>query len=123
MAYTIAKKFRFCASHLIDGLPEGHKCGRLHGHNYTVEVVLSSPTLNPVGFVRDYGELAAFQEILDKQCDHHHLNDVLGHNIAKLTTAELLARYFFSVCKTAWPETVEVRVSETENTWASYRED
>jgi hypothetical protein len=52
--YTIAKRFAFSASHIIGGLPDEHPCGRLHGHNYEVEVVLQSATLDPVGFVRDH---------------------------------------------------------------------
>ena len=40
--YTIAKQFSFSASHVIDGVPEDHPCGRLHGHNYTVEVQLAA---------------------------------------------------------------------------------
>ena len=47
--YTIAKRFAFSASHVIGGLPADHPCARLHGHNYEVEVVLQSPTLDAVG--------------------------------------------------------------------------
>ena len=38
--FSISKQFHFCASHIIEGVPEGHPCGRLHGHNYVVELVL-----------------------------------------------------------------------------------
>jgi 6-pyruvoyltetrahydropterin/6-carboxytetrahydropterin synthase len=38
--YTIAKRFAFSASHVIGGLSVDHPCGRLHGHNYEVEVSL-----------------------------------------------------------------------------------
>jgi 6-pyruvoyl-tetrahydropterin synthase len=60
--YTIAKRFTFSASHIIGGLPAHHPCARLHGHNYEVEVTLRSPTLDAVGFVRDYHELSALRE-------------------------------------------------------------
>ena len=40
--YTITKRFAFSASHIIGGLPNGHPCARLHGHNYEVEVVLQA---------------------------------------------------------------------------------
>lgn len=120
--FRIAKKFSFSASHQLFGLPEGHKCGRLHGHNYTVEVVLRSETLNQVGFVRDYGDLGVLKKFLDEVLDHQHLNSVLVGTVGAPTTAECLARYLWALCKWWWPETEEVRVSETENTWASYRE-
>jgi 6-pyruvoyltetrahydropterin/6-carboxytetrahydropterin synthase len=74
--YTIAKTFAFSASHIIGGLPPEHPCGRLHGHNYEVEVILQAAALDGVGFVRDYRELSALKEFLDATLDHNHLNDV-----------------------------------------------
>src|SRR6185295_11378208 len=114
--FVIAKQFTFSAAHQLQGLPESHPCSRLHGHNYTVEVILASEKLDAVGFVVDYRELAWFKEWLDKNVDHRCLNDVFPFN----PTAENLARYFFGVCQTMWHEVVQVRVSETEKTWATY---
>jgi 6-pyruvoyltetrahydropterin/6-carboxytetrahydropterin synthase len=74
--YTIAKTFAFSASHIIGGLPPEHPCGRLHGHNYEVEVILQAAALDGVSFVRDYRELSALKEFLDATLDHNHLNDV-----------------------------------------------
>jgi 6-pyruvoyltetrahydropterin/6-carboxytetrahydropterin synthase len=116
--YTISKHFAFSASHTIGGLPADHRCTRLHGHNYEVEVSLQSSTLDAVGFVRDYGELSAVQDLLDVTVDHRHLNEVLGHD---RTTAEVIAKWLYDWCKGRWPEVVAVRVSETPRTWAEYR--
>lgn len=115
--YTIAKRFDFAASHVIEGLPEGHPCGRLHGHNYTVEVILSGEELNQVGFVVDYRDLAAFKRLIDEELDHRHLNDVLPCP----TTAENLARFLCEKARGLWTQVVAVRVSETPKTWAEYR--
>lgn len=41
VTYRIGKSFTFDAAHRLPGLRAGHKCGRLHGHTYTVEVVLT----------------------------------------------------------------------------------
>jgi 6-pyruvoyltetrahydropterin/6-carboxytetrahydropterin synthase len=117
--YIIQKEFHFSASHQILGLPPEHPCARLHGHNYRVEVVLSSETLDQVGFVRDYRELSLFKDYLDEQFDHRHLNDVLGD---ECVTAERMAKFFYGWCKQKWPEVSAVRVSETPKTWAEYRE-
>ena len=116
--YTIEKHFAFSASHVIGGLPAGHPCARLHGHNYEVAVVLQSQMLDAVGFVRDYRDLSALKEYLDAEFDHRHLNDVLGHD---RTTAETLAKWLYDWCKARWPEVAAVRVSETPKTWAEYR--
>jgi 6-pyruvoyltetrahydropterin/6-carboxytetrahydropterin synthase len=116
--YTIAKRFAFCASHRIGGLPPEHPCSRMHGHNYEVEVILQSASLDGIGFVRDYGELSVLQEFLDAAIDHRHLNDVRGHD---RTTAEVIGKWLYDWCKSRWPETVAVRVAETPRVWAEYR--
>jgi 6-pyruvoyltetrahydropterin/6-carboxytetrahydropterin synthase len=117
--YEIQKEFHFSASHQLLGLPEGHQCGRLHGHNYIVIVVLGSNDLNEHGFVVDYGELKPFKEYIDNTFDHRHLNDVLGFQ----TTAENMAKHLYLFAKDLWPQVIEVRVSETPKTWARYREE
>ncbi|WP_182083914.1 6-pyruvoyl tetrahydropterin synthase family protein [Aureimonas sp. ME7] len=116
--FRIAKRFEFSASHVLPMLPEGHPCARLHGHNYAVEVELASPTLDAVGFVRDYRELGVFKAYLDDTFDHRHLNDVLGHD---RVTAEVLAQHLFEWARARFPEVSAVRVSETPKTWAEYR--
>jgi len=51
--FKITKEFTFSASHQLFGLTKDHPCARLHGHNYVVEIELSSKELNSHGFVRD----------------------------------------------------------------------
>jgi 6-pyruvoyltetrahydropterin/6-carboxytetrahydropterin synthase len=116
--YTIAKRFVFSASHIIGGVSPEHPCGRLHGHNYEVEVILGAAAVDGVGFIRDYREISALKEFLDATVDHNHLNDVLGHD---RTTTEVLCKWLYDWCKARWPEVIAVRVSETPRTWAEYR--
>lgn len=126
MSYRISKRFEFSASHILHGLPEGHQCGRLHGHNYVVEVELEGDT-DPVGFVLDYGELAGFKRWIDATLDHRHLNDVMDEN----PTAEHLASWMASQLdrvilagldgyRDRW-HLAAVRVMETPKTVAEYR--
>ena len=61
--YTIAKQYHFSASHILKGLPDDHPCSRMHGHNYIVEVILETKTLDKNGFVRDYRELNELKKI------------------------------------------------------------
>jgi 6-pyruvoyltetrahydropterin/6-carboxytetrahydropterin synthase len=116
--YTITKRFAFSASHIIGGLPADHPCGRLHGHNYEVEVSLQLPTLNASGFVRDFHELSALQDFINATIDHKHVNDVFGHD---RTSTEVISQWLYDWCKARWPEVVAVRVSETPDSWAEYR--
>lgn len=119
--FRIAKQFRFSASHQLEHLPQSHKCARLHGHNYTVEAILQAHDLDEDGFVVDYGELSSLKEYIDSYIDHRHLNDVFQGPAG--TTAENLARsiYYMFCDDPTWGEfLVAVRVSETENSWATY---
>lgn len=117
--YTISKQFSFSASHILKGLPDGHPCGRLHGHNYTVEVVLQADKLDDAGFVLDYGGMRPFQEYIDRHYDHRHLNDVLGPGVQP--SAETLAFVLYSYAAAILPaHVVKVRVAETPKTWAEY---
>lgn len=116
MNYTISKEFHFDAAHQLHGLPDGHKCGRLHGHTYRVQIILQSPELDSVGFVRDYGDLNQFKQWMDETCDHQFLNERLPYN----TTVENMARHFYEVAKSMYPEVVTVRICEGLSAWAEY---
>lgn len=117
--YRIAKRYRFAASHQLLGLPEDHKCHRLHGHNYEVEFVLASRICDRNNMVLDYGDIDALaNEVVKQQLDHQHLNDVLGED---MVTAEFLAEWFYNAAQDyGLPYLYAVRVFETANTWAEY---
>lgn len=116
--YKIWKEFKFSASHQLEGLPPEHQCSRLHGHNYVVEIQLESKKLDEVGFIVDFGELKPFKDWLDATFDHRHLNDILDFN----PTAENMAKFIFNHLFDIYPQLTEVRVRETDTSWAAYRE-
>jgi len=116
--YTITKDFGpLCISHQLLGLAEGHKCGRVHGHNVTVRVVLASPDLDEHGFVVDYGDLALLKDWLWASFDHQHLND----HVTFQPSAENMARFIYEEAVRIWGWPVaSVGWSETPATWALY---
>lgn len=119
MTYVISKEFAWSSSHVLAGLPDGHQCGRLHGHNYIAKVILTADVLNDVGFVLDYGELGFVKDYIDATWDHRHLNDDLG---PLNPTAENLARLLGQAVAARVPADVKVAVaiSETPKTWATW---
>lgn len=119
--WTVSKDFTFSASHRLEGLEPGHKCGRLHGHGYRVRVELSSAHLDRHGFVLDYGELSPFAAYLQGQLDHRHLNDVIDFQPSAENLAALLHGVVLDVVPVPASVTVAVGVSETEKTWAWWR--
>jgi 6-pyruvoyltetrahydropterin/6-carboxytetrahydropterin synthase len=120
--FTIAKRFSFSASHVLTAVPDDHKCRRLHGHNYEVEVVCEAAELDHRGMVVDYFDLDPVKRFVDATVDHRHLNDVLDGE----PTAERLAWWLYESLKGELPTEVAnritaIRVYETPRTWAEYR--
>lgn len=119
--YRIGKTFSFDAAHQLGGLPEGHKCSRLHGHTYTVEIILSAIELHPPGFVTDFGDLAPVKNYLDNHLDHRVLNDVLPMEPTSENIARHLAEWFTQHVEAGLPGRLEaVRVAETPSSWAEF---
>lgn len=114
--YRISKDFTFAASHRLDHLPVGHKCHRLHGHNYVATITLASAHLDEDGFVEDFGALADVRELLERKLDHRHLNDVLTFP----PTAELLASWLFDQVRASHPDLSCVTIAETPTSRATY---
>lgn len=114
---TISKAFDFDAAHWLPGVPEGHKCGKMHGHTYRVEVQLRGSTGVASGWLLDYADVAAAWKPLHAKLDHKVLNDVFG---LENPTTEILAWWILAHLGVA-PETKglvhAVRVYESSTTW------
>ena len=59
MFVRLSREFTFEAAHLIPTFPEGHKCRRLHGHSFRVEIVVAGDMDPKVGYLVDFAELKA----------------------------------------------------------------
>lgn len=121
MTYKIGKTFTFDAAHSLPSLPPGHKCARLHGHTYTVEIVLSAAHLTPPGFVTDFAELRPVQHYVDSALDHRHLNEVMDTEPTSENLARHIAEWFQKNVEPTIPAWLEsIRISETPSSWAEY---
>jgi 6-pyruvoyltetrahydropterin/6-carboxytetrahydropterin synthase len=106
----IFKVFTIEAAHRLPNVPEGHKCARLHGHSFRIELHLSGEIDEQVGWVMDFADVkAAFKPIYDR-LDHHYLNDIPG---LENPTSEVLARWIFEQAKPVLPLLSTVVVHET----------
>ena len=52
MPHRITKTFTFDAAHWLPRVPEGHKCGRLHGHTYSVTIAVEGDGRSGYGLDR-----------------------------------------------------------------------
>lgn len=106
----IYKEFRFEAAHRLPNLPPEHKCARLHGHSFRVELTLRGPLDPRLGWVRDFADVSEAFRPLFEELDHRYLNEVEG---LENPTSEVIARWIFHRVKPALPELVTVTVRET----------
>ncbi|MER5325490.1 6-carboxytetrahydropterin synthase QueD [Streptosporangium roseum] len=89
----IFREFTFEAAHRLPNVSPGHKCARLHGHSYRVEVHVRGEVDPATGWLMDFAELkAAFKPVLD-QLDHYYLNEVPG---LENPTSEVLAKWIWN---------------------------
>ena len=84
--------FRFEAAHRLPRVPEGHKCARLHGHSFKVEVAIAGPVNPDTGWFIDFSELYDAWKPLHDVLDHHYLNEVPG---LENPTSEVLAKWIW----------------------------
>ena len=113
----IYKIITFEAAHLLPSLPPEHKCRRLHGHSFRLEIHVTAAQKQVEGWVMDFAELArAFQPLYD-QLDHTYLNDIPG---LENPTSENLARWIWTHLKPALPSLSKIVVQETCTTGCIY---
>jgi 6-pyruvoyltetrahydropterin/6-carboxytetrahydropterin synthase len=110
MNVRLVKEFRFEAAHRLPNVPTGHKCQRLHGHSFKIEITVAG-TVNPkTGWFIDYDELSKVWDPLHAQLDHNYMNDVPG---LENPTSENLAKWLWDAMKPQLPSLSQVTVFET----------
>ena len=106
----IFKVFTVEAAHRLPHVPEGHKCARLHGHSFRIELHLSGPVDPQAGWVMDFADVkAAFKPIYER-LDHHYRSDIPG---LENPTSEQLAKWIWDQAKPLLPLLSAIVVHET----------
>lgn len=118
MTTTLFKDFQFEAAHYLPCVPAGHKCGRLHGHSFTVRLEITGKVDPQVGWVMDFADLKkVFKPTLDS-LDHHYLNEIPGLDNP---TSEVLAQWIWNKTKPQLPLLSAVYIKETCTAGCVYR--
>lgn len=114
----LRKSFQIESAHRLPNVPSGHKCARLHGHSWVIEIVLEGPVGEETGWVMDFADVKeAFRPIHD-QLDHHYLNEIPG---LENPTSERLAVWIWDRLKPVLPLLSEVVIAETCTSRCVYR--
>ncbi len=106
--FASLRRYRFLAAHFLPNVPAGHKCGRMHGHGFEVEL-----RADDVG----HAALDAGWAALARRLDHTLLNDIEG--LAN-PTSEMLAAWIWNQLHAALPTLREVSVFETGSSGARF---
>ena len=113
----ISRVFTVEAAHQLPNVPRGHKCGRLHGHSFKIEIYVSGPVGAETGWITDFADLQKiFQPIYDK-LDHSYLNEIEG---LQNPTCENLVRWIWASLKPLLPHLSRIAVHETPQTSCVY---
>lgn len=119
MRVSLVKSFTFEAAHALPTFPPGHKCRRLHGHSFRVEVVVSGAVDPARGYLLDYGDIKQACEPVRQQLDHYYLNEIPG---LENPTSEMIAAWIWARLKPALPLLSRVVVHETCESRCEYAE-
>jgi 6-pyruvoyltetrahydropterin/6-carboxytetrahydropterin synthase len=94
---TICRTYDFEAAHYLPEVPEGHKCRRMHGHSFVVEVEITGPVQSgngEAGMVMDFDPIDACWRKLWNQIDHTCLNESWTQNPTVENCVRLVHAHF-----------------------------
>ena len=102
------RRYRFQAAHFLPRVPAGHKCGRMHGHGFEVELCAQATS---------HDTLDAHWAPLAVRLDHVLLNDIEGLDNP---TSEVLAAWIWQRLRPELDTLRTVSVFETGSSGARY---
>ena len=114
----LVREFTFEAAHRLPNVPAGHKCGRLHGHSFRIELICHGPIDPHTGWLIDFADIKKSFDPLLQQLDHYYLNDIDG---LENPTTENLARWIWIRLKPVLPPLTQINVVETCTSRCEYR--
>ena len=118
MNMELRKTFQFEAAHLLPRLPKSHKCRRLHGHSFKVDIVIAGRVDPELGWVMDYADISEAFNPIWRELDHRYLNEIPG---LENPTSENIAAWIWKRLKPKLPLLTEMVVAETCTARCVYR--
>jgi 6-pyruvoyltetrahydropterin/6-carboxytetrahydropterin synthase len=120
MNVRLVHEFRFEAAHRLPRVPAGHRCERLHGHSFRVEVAIRGPVDEQTGWVIDFYDMQRAWAPIHDKLDHRYLNEVPG---LENPTSEVIARWIWEHLRPSMPGLARITVHETCDARCEYEGD
>ncbi|MFK5984958.1 MAG: 6-carboxytetrahydropterin synthase [Pseudomonadota bacterium] len=112
----IWRRYRFEAAHQLPNVPEGHQCGRMHGHGFEVILHVNQELHNQAMGI-DFDELDRFWQPLHQLLNNRCLNNIRG---LENPTSEVLANWIWQKLKPQLDSLSWVTVYETHTSGCNY---
>ena len=113
----IYKIFTVESAHWLPNVPDGHKCGRLHGHSIKIIISIKGDVGETTGWIADFTDIKAGFKPLYEQLDHNCLNHIEG---LENPTSENLCIWIWDKLKPNLPQLSKIEVCETCNSGCVY---
>ena len=120
MQITLRRKFDFEAAQHLPSFPEGHKCRRLHGHSFALEVCVAGSVDPTSGLLYDHAKIASVVRPILEKLDHTSLNDTPG---LENPTLEVICQWFWKQLSPKLPGLSEITLHETPRASCTLRAD
>jgi 6-pyruvoyltetrahydropterin/6-carboxytetrahydropterin synthase len=119
MRIELTKSYRFEAAHRLPMVPPDHKCHRMHGHSFRIDVTLEGEVDPRAGWLLDFADVTrVVRPLLMSELDHRCLNDVPG---LENPTSENLCVWLWKRLSSELPGLAAVTVRETCTARCTYR--
>jgi 6-pyruvoyltetrahydropterin/6-carboxytetrahydropterin synthase len=119
--YHVTIETHFSAAHFLRNYHG--RCENLHGHNWKIEVTVSSDRLDQAGMALDFSILKEKTKAILEQLDHRNLNEIEPFTEIN-PSSENIAHFLFDLLTQTlrdYPVTLSrVTVWESHNSKASY---
>ena len=120
MKVRLTKDFIIEAAQSLPKVPTGHKCARIHGHTFTIEISVEGEVDPETGWFYDHALISSAMRPIVEQLDHSHLNDIPG---LENPTIELMAGWLWKKLDPQLPGLAEIMIHETPRARCSYKGD
>jgi 6-pyruvoyltetrahydropterin/6-carboxytetrahydropterin synthase len=118
MVCRLTKDFFFEAAHSLPNVPESHKCRRIHGHSYRVEISVEGEVDPALGWLYDHSLISVAMKPIVDHLDHRYLNEVPG---LENPTIENLCAWIWKQIEAKCPGLCEIVIYETPTVRCTYR--